>query len=287
VSARLAAKTAIDSSTVQAMFAVVLALPLVATAGQYLHSGFLARTTPVAIVFWPGATWQWAPRISVAVTLAAIGAAYLAGVAALLRSRSLTRVVLLGFAALAIAKLVGFGVERVTGWADLQSIASLDLAGRVDRAIFALWHDPVWEELVFRGAPLVAYRTVARRWPSRERLVRYAYVLVPAVVMSAYHIPGHGYARIADTFVLSAALSLLAIRYGFASVLVLHCLFDAMMVISLPAAKGIPVAEVEWLAEHSGALNTTQSLALLGAAAVMALVFVREVRRGRAPAPAV
>ncbi len=36
------------------------------------------------------------------------------------------------------------------------------LAGMANRLIFAHWHNPVWEELVFRGIPLLFLLAVRR-----------------------------------------------------------------------------------------------------------------------------
>jgi hypothetical protein len=120
------------------------------------------------------------------------------------------------------------------------------------------------------------------------RLGRWCYFLIPAMVMAAYHVPGHGYSRLADTFVLSLAFSWLALRYGFWSVVVLHYIFDAMMVPSLGSLKNIPRDEVRWLADHAALLNTLNSLAILATALLMIIVFVRRqwravARAGRQP----
>jgi hypothetical protein len=72
---------------------------------------------------------------------------------------------------------------------------------------------------------------------------------------AAYHVPGHGYSRIADTLVLSVIFAWIALRHGFGAVIVLHCIFDTLMVLSLGKFKNIPKGEVQWLANHFGALK--------------------------------
>ncbi len=56
----------------------------------------------------------------------------------------------------------------------------------------------------------------------------------------------------------------------------MHYIFDAVMTMSLPGMRGIPANEVTWLAAHSGALNSTWSIALLlWVASIPALVLWR------------
>ena len=105
---------------------------------------------------------------------------------------------------------------------------------------------------------------LAKRLP---RAAWWCYFLVPSAFFAAYHVPGHGYSRVVDTFILSVIFAWLALRYGFWSVLVLHWVFDAVSVLSI-RKWGAPPGEVRWLADHSGALNTTFALAMMGALAL-------------------
>lgn len=54
---RESAKTVSENVLVQLLLLFVLILPLVATLGQYVNSGFYRETIGVQILFWPGAGW--------------------------------------------------------------------------------------------------------------------------------------------------------------------------------------------------------------------------------------
>jgi hypothetical protein len=149
------------------------------------------------------------------------------------------------------------------GWRELQVVREMDLTGKANRAIFSFWHNPVWEEVVFRGIPLTLLVLVRRRIPRAARVALWAYYLVPSVAFAEYHVPGHGPSRIVDTFILSLVFEWMALRYTFFAPLVLHYIFDAFMVLSIGRMPNIPRNEVVWLADHFTALNSTWSIAML------------------------
>jgi hypothetical protein len=264
---RASVTAAAQNRGVQSLLSLALLVPLVATAGQYWASGFWRQKTGVLVLFWPFAQWNWTVAINAAVAMGAIAVLYVRGIERLWRARTLTVVMLAGIGGLIAAQLAGAAVNRITGWRELAPLGSFNLAGRVNRFIFAQWHNPVWEELVFRGLPLLAYAWLAKRWPAAAK---WGYFVVPSVVFAAYHVPGHGYSRITDTFILSLIFAWLALRYSFWSVLVPHCVFDAVSVLSL-GKRGAPPDEVRWLAENFGAVNTTFTLSMIGA--IVLLVF--------------
>jgi hypothetical protein len=274
---RQSAKVALGSVSVQLLLSVALILPFVATVGQYWTSGFFRQTVGVDILFWPGAGWRWGVPMNVTPVVAVFGAAYIGGIAWLVHRRALGPVILAGIGTMIAASLAGRGVNHFTGWTELQAIGSMDLGGRVNRAIFALWHNPIWEEVAFRGLPLLAYTALVKRRPRLARPGRWCYFLVPAVAFAAYHVPGHGYSRVTDTFVLSLAFSWLALRYGFCSVVVLHDIFDAMMILSLATMQSIPKGDIHWLSDHDGILNTSFSAAALAACVLVIVLFVRHL----------
>jgi hypothetical protein len=280
---RQSAKAALGNVSVQLLLSFALILPFVATVGQYWTSGFLRQTVGVDVLFWPGAGWHWAIPMNAALVVAGFGAAYIGGIAWLVHRRTLGPVILAGIGTMIATSLAGRGVNHFTGWKELQAIGSMDLGGRANRAILALWHNPIWEEVVFRGLPLLAYNVLVKRRPRSARLAKWCYFVVPAVATAAYHVPGHGYSRITDTFVLSLAFSWLVLQYGFCYVVVLHDIFDAMMILSLARMKSIPKGEIYWLSDHAGVMNTSFSLAVLAACALVIALFVRyrwETRTG-------
>jgi hypothetical protein len=262
---RASVTSAAEHRAVQGLLALALTVPLAATVGQYWTSGFWRHNTGVLVLFWPFAQWNWTVHMNAAIAMGAIAVLYVRGIERLWRQRTLTVVMLAGVGGLIVAQLAGGAVNRFTGWRELAPLGSFDLTGRANRFIFAQWHNPVWEEVVFRGLPLLAYAWLARRWPTAGK---WAYFVVPAVAMAAYHVPGHGYSRIVDTFILSVVFAWLALRYSFWSVLVVHCVLDAVSVLSL-GKRGAPPDEVRWLADNFHAVNTTFSLAMLGAIALL------------------
>ncbi|MGE5360835.1 MAG: CPBP family intramembrane glutamic endopeptidase [Bacteroidales bacterium] len=254
---------ALRHSWTQALLALAFLVPLVATVGQYWASGFWWQTTNVALLFWPGSDWRLAVPLPVWVSMGAMLASYVVGIAWLMRRRTFGPVVLVAIGAIVVAQLGGAAVNWLTGWHETQTMASMDLAGKANRAIFASWHNPVWEELVFRGLPLVFLFAVRRRLARTPTWALWCYYLVPSLIMAWYHVPGHGPSRLIDTFLLSLVFGWMALRYTFFAPLVMHYIFDAVIVTSLSKIPSIPASEVSWIANHSGALNSTWTIALL------------------------
>jgi membrane protease YdiL (CAAX protease family) len=157
----------------------------------------------------------------------------------------------------------------------------MDLSGKANRLILSQWHNPIWEEVVFRGIPLLCLAFLVKKSPRARRVGTWCYFLVPSLVFAAYHVPGHGYSRIADTFVLSLIFAWLALRYGFCAVMVLHYIFDAVIVLSLGKLKNIRTDEVRWLADHFGILNSMFSVALIAILSLMIILVVRHQWRAR------
>lgn len=74
----------------------------------------------------------------------------------------------------------------------------------------------------------------------------------------------------------------MALRYTFFAPLVMHYVFDAVMTMSLSKTPSIPTSEIARIANHSVALNSTWTMAvLLWLAALPALVLVHRVRAGK------
>jgi hypothetical protein len=269
---RASVTAAAEHRGVQGLLALALLVPLVATAGQYWASGFWRQSLAVGVLFWPGLPWHWTVQMNAAVAVGGIGVLYVAGIARLLRERTLAIVVLACIGGTIVAVLAGKAVNHFTGWREMQALGSFDMTGRVNQMILAQWHNPLWEEVMFRALPLAVCAWLAKRRPIAAKWI---YYVVPAAVFAEYHVPGHGYARITDTFILGAIFAWIALRYSLWAVLVLHCILDAISVLSLAHMKGVPPLEVTWLADHFGALNSTFFLAGMGAI----LLFVYQASR--------
>ncbi len=277
-----AVAAASEHVSVQLLLAFALIVPFAATVGQYWDSGFLRQSAGFPILFWPGAEWHWAIPMNVTAMVVLFGSTYLAGIGLLFRRRTLGTVIFAGLGALIAAKLVGAAVNHVTGWRELQVVGSMDLAGKVNKLILAQWHNPIWEEVVFRGIPLLCYAFLVKKWPHAKKAGMWCYFLLPSLVVAAYHVPGHGYSRLPDTFLLSLIFAWLALRYGFSAVMVLHYIFDAVIVLSLGKLKNIPTNEVRWLADHFGLLNSMFTLAGMAVVCVTIILSVRHLWRSRA-----
>lgn len=283
-------QSALEHNLVQGLLACALLVPVVATVGQYSSSGFWTQSIRVELLFWPGQEWKWAVRAPVWASMGAMLVSYLAGIGWLLRKRTLSVVVLAGVGALVIANLAGGVLNGVTGWKELQTVSLMDLAGKANRAIFSLWHNPAWEELVFRGVPLALLLFVRRSVPRAARGALWCFYLLPSLVFAAYHVPGHGPSRLVDTFILSLAFAWMTLRFTLWAPLVMHYIFDALITLSLGKMPNIPRAEVAWLADHRTALNSAWSITLLmwfvTAAVIAILRWSRWPRRAVAPGTA-
>ncbi len=274
-------QSALEHRGGQMLLALAFLVPAFATAGQFWSSGFWSQSLTVSLLFWPGQEWRWGVLLPVWVSMGAMLASYVVGIAWLVRRRTFAAVALASVAAVIVANLVGTGVNHLTGWHELQSVSSMDLAGKANRAIFSLWHNPAWEELVFRGVPLVWLLAIERTKGRAPRWAAIAYYLVPSLIFAWYHVPGHGLSRIADTFILSLAFAWMARRYTFFAPLVMHYIFDALMTMSLGSVPSIPRAEVAWIADRAGALNSAWSIALLFWVASIPVLALRRRRRAR------
>ena len=271
-------RSALEQRSGQLLLAFAFLVPAFTTAGQYWATGFWSQSAKVALLFWPGQTWNWGVKLPVWLGMGAMLASYLVGVAWMVRRRTFGLVVLTALGAIIVANLAGAGVNRLTGWRELQTVASMDLTGRVNRAVFSLWHNPAWEELVFRGIPLVVLLAVERVQRRTPRWVLLSYYVVPSVIFAWYHVPGHGPSRLVDTLILSLVFAWMARRYTFFAPLVMHYVFDAVMTMSLGKMPNIPASEVTWIAAHSTALNSAWTIALLlWIASVPALVLRRRM----------
>ncbi len=263
----------------QLLLALAFLVPVVATVGQYSSSGFWPQWTNVDLLFWPGATWHWGLRLPVWASMGAMLASYVVGIGWMIQRRTLGAVVLVAVGAIIVANLGATAVNYAAGWRELQTISSMNLAGRANRAIFSLWHNPAWEELVFRGLPLVFLFLVRKRLARSPAWAVWCYYLVPSLVFAWYHVPGHGPSRVVDTFVLSLVFGWMALRYTFFAPLVMHYVFDAMMTMSLSNVPSIPASEVAWIAKHAAALNSTWTLALLAWLASLPVLVLARRRR--------
>jgi len=274
-------RSALEHRSGQILLALAFLVPAVTTAGQYWATGFWSQWTKVALLFWPGQTRNWGVQLPVWVSMGAMLASYVVGIAWLIRRRTFGAAVLAALGAIVAANLAGAGVNRLVGWHELQTVSSMDLAGKANRAIFSLWHNPAWEELVFRGVPLALLLAAERTKGRTPRWALWSYYVVPSAIFAWYHVPGHGPSRLVDTFILSLVFAWMARRYTFFAPLVMHYVFDAVMTLSLGKMPNIPATEVAWIAAHSPALNSTWTITLLLWVVSMPILVIRRRMRAK------
>lgn len=247
----------------QLMVVLIFLIPLIATLGQYVNSNFLLENVPVQILFWPGVTWEWSIIMPVWLITSVFAITYLFGIVVLLRNRNLGIVALWGIFSMIIANLVAAPINYLAGWSELQVVNNMDLAGKVNIAILSLWHNPLWEEVVFRGLPLFILLFITNKYERFKSKANLIYIIVPSIIFGLYHIPNHGMSRIIDTFILGVILAWLTLKYTFFAPVILHYIFDAIMTLSLSKMPNIPKNEVRWLAENSWVLNTSFSVSII------------------------
>jgi len=253
-----------------AVIVILMLIPAYATWGEYISSGYWKQSISVNVLFWPGIKGGFAVEAAAWIVLALFTVLYLTGLGKMAKTRTLVQVTLFYACAILSAKLLAAAVNELAGWEAGGPKDLGQMQGSMHRLIFALWHNPVWEEIVFRIVPLAIVVLVWGK--NRERipkLAKWAYLIIPSVIFAAYHIPGHGLHRLADTFVIGFALAWVAFRYGVLEVVVLHLISDIMMLPSLVRMKGVPLDEIPWLAVNGSLLGNSWNVALL---AVMVLV---------------
>jgi hypothetical protein len=248
----------LENKILQVLLVFIFCLPMVSTIGQYISSGFIMQNSKVLILYWPGVKNEFAVSMPVWFSYGLMAISYVVGIAYMFRKGSLGKVVVLGFGGFYLAQFLGDTVNSIVGIHELQQVDSTLLNGVVNRAIFSLWHNPAWEEVVFRGLPFLILLKLKNRFSEIGLKIAVAvYFVIPSVAMVFYHIPNHGVSRIIDTFVFSVISAWLTMRYSFFAPLVLHYIFDTMMIINFGAIKGIDKAEVQWLVNNGNILNTS------------------------------
>lgn len=274
------ASEVLENKIIQVLLLLFFSLPLAATIGQYVSSGFIVHSSKVSILYWPGVKNEFAVSMPVWLSFGLMAISYVAGIAFLFKKGSLGKATVIGFGGLFLAQLLGNSVNAIVGVHELQKVDSAFLNGAVNRAIFSLWHDPAWEEVVFRGLPFLILLSFKNRLSEKgSKFAVIAYVIIPSVAMVFYHIPNHGVARIVDTFIYSMISAWLTMRYSFFAPLVLHFIFDAIMVINFGSIKGINKTEVQWLVNNGSILNTSFASITLALLLSIPVIFIWNFRK--------
>jgi Type II CAAX prenyl endopeptidase Rce1-like len=250
----------------------ILILPMIATIGQFLNTGYFQKATPILLLYWPGADFKIKIQMFVWLFMSLIFISYLLGIAYMFYKRTLGKVILITIIFFIFSGMLRALLTRIFG---LQETALQDLSGKADTAILSQWHNPIWEEIVFRGIPLLILLGI-EKYITKKRTVTgiLIYCIVPSIIFGLYHIPGHGLIRFFDTLILGAGFAWLALRYTFFAPVVMHYIADAMAVLNLNKLPTIQPAEVGWIIHYGPALNTFSSLLLLFLLVLMPVLMI-------------
>lgn len=263
-----------------AVLSVLLFLPLIATWGQFITSGFLFESIKVSLLYWPQAAWSFFVQTPGWLIFGVFTLLYLAGIYSLIRHKKLGEAFLFVLAGFLLAKTCGFVFQTITGWIPTNQMDPNALVGKANLLIFATWHNPVWEELIFRGIPLAFLLLVYRKTPFPTGAIWF-YLLVPSIAFAIYHVPGHGMGTLLESFLIGILWAWAALRWGLIAPIILHIFADAMQVPTLAKMKNMPLAEIPWLVNHSGVLNTVWTLSILLLLLLLPILFLLGWRKSK------
>ncbi|MFF0828513.1 CPBP family intramembrane glutamic endopeptidase [Brevibacillus sp. NPDC003359] len=230
----------------------LLFLPLIASWGQFLSSGFLRETD-----------WKIAVPLPGWLIFGVNSLIYTGGILWLVQKKKLGQVFLFILVGLIVAKAGGVAFQAISGWSTTQQIDAQQIAGKANLLVFATWHNPLWEELVFRGIPLLSLTLIYRSRADLPAVARWIYLLIPSMIFAYYHIPGHGLGALFESFLIGVLWAWAALRWGLLSPIVLHIYADAMIIPSLPKMKNMPLEEIPWLVNQSMLLQSIWALCVL------------------------
>lgn len=241
--------------------AVILLFPMIATIGQFLNSDYFGKSTPILLLFWPGSEFKFSVQTLVWVFMGLVFISYIAGIVFMFEKKTLGKVILITIAFFIFSNVLRSILTKAFG---LHESPMPDLTGKANAAILSQWHNPIWEEIVFRGIPLLILLGV-EKYITKKRTTTgvLIYLIVPSVIFGLYHIPGHGMIRFFDTLFLGAGFAWLALRFTFFAPVVMHYIADAMIVLSLTRIPTVQPSEVGWLTQYGPSLNSFSSMLML------------------------
>lgn len=253
-----------ENSFMQFLIAVIFIIPLIGIIGQYISSGFIFDNESVNLLYWPGCNYRLSVFLPVYISFGIMAVSYIYGIVYMCRKKNFLKVVLISFIFLFLNNLLGDIINFFIGIRDMQNINNIDFDGLVDKIIFASWYNPLWEEIFFTGIPLLLYTVLTKGKSSKVKSIgKLLYFICPSILCSIYHIPNHGPARIVDTFFTHILLEYIAFKFSFFANLVMHYIFDAMIVLSFYKYNNIPHSEIKWLVDNSSTLNTLMSILII------------------------
>jgi hypothetical protein len=233
---------------------LMLILPVIATTGQFISANYFQKSIPVMLLYWPGSDFTLSITMIVWVFMGMVFLSYLAGIIYMLDKRTLVKVIILTILAFICTNLLKLILISVTGW---QEKSLPDMAGKADSVLLAQWHNPIWEEIVFRGIPLLILLAI-EKYITKNRTITgmLIYLIIPSVACGLYHIPGHGLIRFFDSTLLGIFFAWLALRYTFFAPVVMHYIADALIVFNLDKITSIHSSEIYWLVQYGRSIGS-------------------------------
>lgn len=266
-----------ENAVLQLIMATIFFIPLLATLGQFISSNFIFEKSSIYLLFWPGYDNSLSVNIPVWLSFGAMALSYVYGIYYMCRRKTFIKVFSISCISLFLAQMLGNIINSFVGIKELQNINSMNFDGLINRMILAQWHNPVWEEIFFTGIPLILYVELTKNKSEKVKEIgKLIYFIVPSIICSIYHIPNHGAARIVDTFFIHVMFEYIALKFSFFANLVIHYIFDAIIVISIYKFDNVSYEEIKWLYDNSSMINTTMSILVLLFLFILICLFVRE-----------
>lgn len=265
-----------ENTVLQLIITIIFFIPLVDTLGQFISSNFIFEKLSIYLLFWPGYDKSLSINIYVWLSFGAMALSYVYGIYYMCRRKTFIKVFFISFISLFLAQILGNIINSFIGIKELQNINSMNFNGLINKMILAQWHNPVWEEILFTGIPLFLYVELTKNKSEKIRSIgKLIYFIVPSIICSVYHIPNHGAARIVDTFFIHVMFEYIALKFSFFANLVMHYIFDAIIVVSIYKLDNVSYEEIKWLYDNSSMLNTTMSILVLLFLIILICLFVR------------
>lgn len=253
-----------ENKPIAIILTFIFYIPFTLTLLQYQSSGFISKSSNVNLLYWPGSEKTFSLNIPVLISFGIMGASYVYGVYILNRKSIFIKVVLISMFSLLLGNVLSGIVSSMFNIHEMQNINNMNLNGVIDRAIFAEWYNPLWEEIFFTGIPLLIYKIVYKKLNCRmKKIFCVLYYIVPSVIVCIYHIPNHGYIRIADTFIIHLFSQYIATKFALIASIVMHYFMDAAIVISLSKYPNINHQEIQFLFDNQTTINTVFSISVL------------------------
>lgn len=241
----------------QLIMAVIFIIPAIETIGQYINSGFMSCKEGFPIIFWPGTKVNIFYSTYVWISMLIMISTYIGGIVYLLRKKEFGIVVIIGIIGIECIGFICFKLGNViSNFAIWNGLQGMPITSFANKSIFSKWSNPLWEEIVFRGIPLILLLILKKKLSVKTyKFAVIAYLIIPSIMFSVYHIPNHGTGRIVDTFIAGVVFAYLGLKYSFFAPLVIHYFVDIIYIITISSERSIPKEQIIWLTQNTQLIN--------------------------------